>query len=51
MVNESWINPSDWYETNIIYQTKFYQNLIKKKFIKKIIHFSTPEVYGSTKKI
>ena len=30
MVNESWINPSDWYETNIIYQTKFYQNLIKK---------------------
>ena len=50
MVNESWINPSDWYETNIIYQTKFYQNLIKKKFIKKIIHFSTPEVYGSTKK-
>ncbi len=48
MVNESWINPQDWYLTNIVYQTKFYQKLINKKFLKKIIHFSTPEVYGST---
>lgn len=49
MVNESWTNPSDWYETNIVYQVKLYQKLIDKKFINKIIHFTTPEVYGSTK--
>ena len=48
MVNESWVNPEDWYLTNIVYQSKLYQKLINKKFLKKIIHFSTPEVYGST---
>tara|TARA_Y100001958_G_C21220441_1_gene545772 strand:+ start:1008 stop:2006 length:999 start_codon:yes stop_codon:yes gene_type:complete len=48
MVHESWLNPEDWFQTNLIDQTSFYKNLIGKKFIKKIIHVSTPEVYGST---
>lgn len=50
MVNESWVNPDDWYTTNLVYQTILYKNLTNFKFIKKIIHVSTPEVYGSTKK-
>ncbi len=48
MVHESWLNPEDWFKTNLLDQTSFYKNLIGKKFIKKIIHVSTPEVYGST---
>lgn len=50
MVNESWFSPEDWYKTNLVYQALLYKNLVKVKFIKKIIHVSTPEVYGNTKK-
>ncbi len=50
MVAESWINPEDWYNTNIISQTLLYKNLSNYKFIKKFIHVTTPEVYGSTPK-
>ena len=50
MVAESWQNPQDWYKTNIVSQTLFYKELSKFKFIKKFIHVSTPEVYGSTSK-
>ena len=38
--------PEDWYKTNIIAQTNLYK-LLKKNFIKKIIHVTTPEVYGN----
>ena len=51
MVAESWKNPEDWYTTNLLSQTKLYKNLSKFKFIKKFIHVSTPEVYGSRKKL
>ena len=47
MVEESWKNPEDWYQTNIVSQTIFYKNIQKFKFIDKIIHVTTPEVYGS----
>ncbi len=49
MVAESWINPEDWYNTNILAQINLYKKLSKFKFIKKFIHVTTPEVYGSTK--
>ena len=49
MVSESWLNPEDWYKTNIIGQVKIYKELSNFKFIKKFIHVTTPEVYGSTK--
>ena len=49
MVSESWLNPEDWYETNIVAQVKLYKELFKFKFIKKFIHVSTPEVYGATR--
>ena len=49
MVAESWENPKDWYLTNTLSQINFFQEL-KKKNIKKYLHISTPEVYGSSKK-
>ena len=49
MVSESWLTPEDWYNTNIIAQVRMYKELFKFKFIKKFIHVTTPEVYGSTK--
>ncbi len=48
MVSESWLNPEDWYSTNIVSQVKLYKELSKFKFIKKFVHVTTPEVYGST---
>lgn len=50
MVAESWDNPIDWYKTNIMAQIQFLEGIKHFKFIKKYIHFTTPEVYGSTKK-
>lgn len=47
MVAESWLNPDHWYFTNVVSQTRLYKSLQKLKFIKKIIHVTTPEVYGS----
>ena len=48
MVAESWLNPQDWYQTNIVSQARIYKEFSKFKFIKKLIHVSTPEVYGNT---
>ena len=51
MVAESWNNPEDWYETNILGQVKFIKKIMSMNLnLKKFIHFSTPEVYGSTNK-
>jgi len=48
MVAESWKSPLDWYNTNLIAQVKFHEKIRNKKYIKKYVHFTTPEVYGST---
>lgn len=51
MVAQSWINPQDWYNTNITSNAKLIKKLSRIK-IKKYLNFSTPEVYGNlTKKI
>jgi dTDP-glucose 4,6-dehydratase len=47
MVAESWINPEDWYQTNILSNCKLIKELSKIN-IKKYLNFSTPEVYGNT---
>lgn len=47
MVAESWINPEDWYNTNVVSNSILIKELSKLK-LKKYINFSTPEVYGST---
>ncbi len=49
MVAESWLNPMHWYRTNLLSQVAFHDGIRNKKFLKKYIHISTPEVYGDTK--
>ena len=48
MVDESWEYPMDWFYTNSFNVTKLYDAISKLKFKTKLIHISTPEVYGST---
>ncbi|MBI5448122.1 MAG: GDP-mannose 4,6-dehydratase [Gammaproteobacteria bacterium] len=48
MVAESWVYPVDWMMTNVVSTVKFHEQLRKCKFLKKYVHVSTPEVYGST---
>jgi len=49
MVAESWKNPLDWYETNVISSVRLVEYFSQYKRLKKFLHISTPEVYGSTK--
>jgi dTDP-glucose 4,6-dehydratase len=48
MVAQSWDSPEHWYQTNVVGLSKLCKLLIKEKSIKKFVHFTTPEVYGST---
>ena len=48
MVAQSWEIPQDWYQTNVVAQVKLHNQLRKLKFIKKYVHVTTPEAYGST---
>ncbi|WP_435090525.1 GDP-mannose 4,6-dehydratase [Candidatus Pelagibacter bacterium nBUS_30] len=48
MVAESWENPQDWLKTNITSKTELVNFLLNKKFLKKYVRISTPEVYGSS---
>lgn len=48
MVAESWLNPTHWYKTNVVSQVALHDELRRKKFLKKYVHVTTPEVYGST---
>jgi dTDP-glucose 4,6-dehydratase len=47
MVGESWANPGDWFMTNAVSTIKFHDELRKCEFLKRYVHISTPEVYGS----
>ena len=47
MVGESWHAPSDWFMTNVVSTIKFHDELRKCAFLKRYVHISTPEVYGS----
>ena len=48
MVAESWLNPTHWYKTNVVSQVALHEALRKLDYIKKYVHVTTPEVYGST---
>ena len=48
MVAESWLNPTHWYRTNVLSQVALHDFLRQKPFLKKYVHVTTPEVYGST---
>lgn len=47
MVGESWTNPGDWFMTNTVSTIRLHDQLRKFDFIKRYVHVSTPEVYGS----
>ncbi|MDN3509277.1 MAG: GDP-mannose 4,6-dehydratase [Candidatus Neptunochlamydia sp.] len=46
-VGPSWENPEHWFQTNAVALTNLANLLKDKKFLKKYIHTSSPEVYGS----
>jgi dTDP-glucose 4,6-dehydratase len=48
MVAQSWENPEDWYEANVLGFSKLIKKLNQNVKLEKFIQFSTPEVYGST---
>ena len=48
MVAESWLNPTHWYRTNVVSQVALHDALRQRPFLKKYVHVTTPEVYGST---
>jgi dTDP-glucose 4,6-dehydratase len=48
MVAESWKNPEHWYMTNVVSTVRLHERLRTFKFLKKYVHVTTPEVYGST---
>ena len=43
----SWDNPDQWYQTNTVFVAKLAKFLSGKSWLKKYLHISTPEVYGS----
>ena len=47
MVGESWQHPGDWFMTNTVSTVKLHDELRKCDFLKRYVHVSTPEVYGS----
>lgn len=48
MVAESWKNPDHWFMTNAVSTVRFHEQLRHRDFLKKYVHVTTPEVYGST---
>src|SRR3989338_775973 len=47
MVGESWEHPEHWYKTNVLSTVAMANSLKGKPYLKKYVHISTPEVYGS----
>lgn len=47
MVAESWQQPEHWFQTNTLSSVMLHDQLRKCTFLKKYVHVSTPEVYGS----
>ncbi len=50
MVAQSWYHPIDWYNTNLISTVEIIEKLRNMQNLNRYIHFTTPEVYGSTNK-
>lgn len=47
MVAQSWDAPLDWYRTNVLANVALHEQLRRFDWLKKYVHISTPEVYGS----
>jgi dTDP-glucose 4,6-dehydratase len=48
MVAESWKTPDHWFMTNVVSTVRLHERLRHCDFLKKYVHVTTPEVYGST---
>jgi dTDP-glucose 4,6-dehydratase len=48
MVGESWKHPEHWFQTNVVSTIKLHDQLRQRDYLKKYVHITTPEVYGST---
>lgn len=48
MVGESWKHPDHWFMTNVVSTVRLHERLRHCDFIRKYVHVTTPEVYGST---
>jgi len=48
MVGQSWANPEDWYDTNVIGVAHLAKTLKELPNLQRYVHVTTPEVYGST---
>ena len=49
MVGQSWEFPQDWMNTNVLGTLNLFDLLRRHSGLKKYVHVTTPEVYGSTK--
>lgn len=47
MVAQSWLYPEQWFQTNVVANVRFHNQLRQLDFLKKYVHISTPEVYGN----
>jgi len=47
MVAQSWEHPDHWFQTNTVASIQLHDQLRQCSFLKKYVHVSTPEVYGS----
>lgn len=50
-VGPSWNNPDQWFRTNCIGIVNLSYSLNEKKYLKKYVHISSPEIYGTCKGI
>lgn len=48
MVAQSWDFPQDWYQTNVVSLSLLIEEIRKLPSLRKYVHVTTPEVYGST---
>lgn len=47
MVAQSWEKPGDWFATNTLANVNLHDRLRKFPFLRRYVHISTPEVYGT----
>lgn len=47
----SWHKPEQWFETNVVALVRLADHLKEQRYLKRYLHISTPEVYGSCKGI
>jgi dTDP-glucose 4,6-dehydratase len=48
MVAQSWDFPQDWYQTNVVSLSLLIEEIRNLPSLRKYVHVTTPEVYGST---